>query len=56
MEQQLERKFLTHVLKDLNASSIVRSRGITGEYFQWSTAGRLHSINLWYTENYSALL
>src|SRR5271157_5897191 len=56
MDQSQERKFLTHELKDLNASSVVRSRGITAEYFQWSTAGKLHSINLWYTENYSALL
>lgn len=56
MDQQLERKFLVHVLKDLNASSIASQRGIDEDFFQWKTSGKLFAISSWFASQYGALL
>lgn len=56
MDQQLERKFLVHVLKDAQASSIAKQRGISEYAFQWSTAGKLYALNSWFVESYGTIL
>src|SRR5271167_3814637 len=56
MDQQLERKFVTHNLKDLNISSISRQRGIDEGFFAWKTAAKLYALNSWFTEQYGTLL
>ena len=56
MDQQLERKFLTRILKDTSAASIASQKGIAEEFFQWKTAGKLFGIAVWYTQNYGTLL
>jgi hypothetical protein len=56
LDQQLERKFLTHILKDLQVASISQQRGIDEGFFQWKTAGKLYTISNYFTSNYGSLL
>jgi replicative DNA helicase len=56
LDQKLERKFLARLLKDVNAASVANQRKITPDCFQWMTARKLYEINLWYIQNYSAIL
>lgn len=56
LDQQLERKFLVRILKDVAAASAAKQRHISSEYFQWTTAGKLYAIALWYTEKYGTAL
>ncbi len=56
IDQQLEKRFLTRILKDAEATNIANQRKITEEYFQWSTARKLYAIALWYTQSYGTLL
>lgn len=56
LDQDLERRFLTRILKDVNAATIASQKGIATEFFQWSTAGKLYAIALWYTQTYGTLL
>jgi replicative DNA helicase len=56
LDQSLERKFLARILKDVAAASIANQRHITAEYFQWTTAGKLYAIALWYAQNYGTVL
>jgi len=56
LDQQLERKFLARILKDVNAAAVASQRQITPDCFQWTTAAKLYSIALWYAQNYAAAL
>lgn len=56
MDQALERRFLTPILKDINAASIALQRGIDEGFFQWKTAGTLYKVASWYSQNYNAVL
>lgn len=56
LDQKLERKFLARLLKDVNAAVIANQRKISSDCFQWATAQKLYSINLWYVTNYCAAL
>lgn len=56
LDQQLERKFLARIVKDANAATVASQRRITPDCFQWSTASKLYSIALWYTQNYGTVL
>ena len=56
IDQQLEKKFLARIIKDVNAASVAMQRKITEEYFEWATAKKLYSIVLWYGQNYGTLL
>src|SRR6185437_13038504 len=56
IDQQLEKKFLARILRDAEAATVAAQRKITGEVFQWSTAAKLYSIAIWYTQNYGTCL
>lgn len=56
LNQDLEKQFLAHILKDVNAASVATQRKITEDYFEWTTARKLYAIGLWYTQSYSTLL
>lgn len=56
IDQQLEKKFLARILRDLNAAAIAPQRKITEDYFEWTTAKKLYAITIWYTQNYGSLL
>ena len=56
IDQQLEKKFLASILKDVNASAGAAQRKITSDYFEWSTAKKFYGIILWYTQNYGTAL
>jgi|SRR5665213_147259 replicative DNA helicase len=56
LDQQLERKFLARILKDVTAASVANQRHITEDYFQWTTAGNLYAIAVWYAQAYGTAL
>lgn len=56
LDQQLERRFLACVLRDVNVALVAVQRRITGEFFQWTTARKLYGIALWYNQNYGSSL
>lgn len=56
MDQSLERKFLTHILKSVEAASVAQQRGIDEGFFQWKTAGTLYKVASWFSNTYGTLL
>jgi replicative DNA helicase len=55
MDQQLERKFLVHIVKNPNASLQASEAKITPEYFQWRTSGILFRGILFHVRNYGTI-
>jgi replicative DNA helicase len=56
MDQKLERKFLVHVVKDINIAQLAIQRKIDEGFFQWKTAGKLFGINNWFINQYGTSL
>ena len=56
MDQNLEKSFLNHILKNKEAALLANDRGVSSEFFVWSTAGTLYKVSSWFHQNYDAPL
>src|SRR5277367_5394505 len=56
MNQDLEKRFLTRIVKDVGAANQAAQRGVAHDFFVWKTAGTLYKVVSWYSATYGTLL